>query len=119
MCAARELGMSPLDFVSSRWRVDGRRIAQLRARAYGLAVAETDVASADGVLPPELVATHNIRICLGPAPGLLLAAPAPTPALAQRVASLFVTSAVAWRVLVSQEVPAAANSNRFGVEEAV
>jgi adsorption protein B len=119
MCASREAGTSPIDFLTSRWRIDSRRLAMLRARAYGLAIADSDVAPADGVLPPELVAQHNIRICLGPAPGVLLAAPAPTPALAQRVASLFVTSAVAWRVLVAQEPAAAANSNRYGVEEAV
>ncbi len=117
VCASRELGLSPLDFLASRWQVDGRLVAALRARTYGLAIAETDVAAADGVLPPELVAAHYIRICLGPAPGLLLAAPAPTPALAHRVASLFVTSPVAWRVLVTQDVQSAANSNRFRLEE--
>jgi hypothetical protein len=66
-----------------------------------LPVAETDLGAADGVLPPELVAAHDIRVCLGPAPGLVLAAPAPTPLLAQRVANLFVRRAVAWRVLVA------------------
>jgi hypothetical protein len=32
----REHGISPLEFVTSRWGVGGQRIAMLRAHAYGL-----------------------------------------------------------------------------------
>jgi adsorption protein B len=98
-CGAHELAMSPIEFVESRWHISPRRVAQLRARALGLLTDSAPHRPAHGILPPELVTAHDVRVCEANSHGLVLAAPAPTPLLAHRVAELFVERAVAWRVL--------------------
>jgi adsorption protein B len=104
VCAAHETGTSPLEFVAAHRHVDPARLAVLRARALGLPIEDAgDLPRATDLLPPELVAEHDIRVCAATAGGLVLAAPAPSPRLAHQIAELFIARAVAWRVLSTQE----------------
>lgn len=96
-----DLGNSPIDSLVGQGRIDRAHAAHLRARALGLnLVAESDTQEAGGLLPPELVEEHGIRLLSLDERGPVFASPHPTPQLAQQVADLFVRNAVAWRILI-------------------
>lgn len=105
-CGAHELGISPLEFLHSRWHIDPKRSATLHAHSLSLPIeTASHLPRADALLPPELVAEHDIRLCEESQHGIVLAAPSPTPRLARTVAELFVERPVAWRVLI-ESLPA-------------
>ncbi|HEY5952072.1 MAG TPA: glycosyl transferase family protein [Kofleriaceae bacterium] len=103
-CGAHEHGLSPIEFLESRWHISAKRAGILRARSLGLSAETTNgYQLADGLLPPELVGAHGIRVCELDATGIVLAAAAPSARLAHRVAELFVDRPIAWRVLLPTE----------------
>ena len=110
--AGADDGQSPIDYLESVGRIGRGAAARLRAIALGLDIELADPPPpAGGELPPELVARHEIRVIESDARGLVLAAPRPTPLLANQVAELFIERAVAWRVLAGED-PRAVQEDR-------
>ena len=68
------------------------------AGTFGLRVGGRGTRSAAGLLPPSVALAHDVTIVGRDADSVSLAAPRPTPALAQRVASLLSPLKVAWSV---------------------
>jgi len=103
--AGSDDGLSPIDHLEASQRIRPGAAARLRAIALGLDIEliEGEEEAPPGELPPELVLRHQIRVCESDGRGLVLAAPRPTPLLANQVAELFIDRAVAWRVLAGEE----------------
>jgi len=106
--AGSDDGLSPIDHLEANGRIGQGVASRLRAVALGLDVELAEGEAPDGgQLPPELVSRHQIRVIDSDARGMVLAAPRPTPLLANQVAELFVDRAIAWRVLAAEDPRAA------------
>jgi bacteriophage N4 adsorption protein B len=106
---------SPIEHLLWLGRIGADHAASLRARVLGIdLVAAHDTRDPGGLLPPELVAQHGLRFVSSDSTGAVIAAPRPTPQLAQQIADLFVRYAIAWRVLATSSKPTlAAQPQRF------
>jgi hypothetical protein len=101
--AGEALGVSPIDFLEQRGRLDADAADRLRARALGLAIDPSEGRDPEHLLPPELVEEHGIRVLADNPHGVVLGARRPTPLLARQIAPLFIDRAVAWRALVAPQ----------------
>ncbi|HEX8796112.1 MAG TPA: hypothetical protein VF765_34415, partial [Polyangiaceae bacterium] len=96
--AAREEGLSPLEHVEASGGVSPTILARVRARLYGLSLAPWKGSSAAGLLPPRFAHAHGVTVVHRGTDAVVLAAPRPTPRLAQEVVSLLAPLKVAWAV---------------------
>ena len=107
--AAEERGLSPIDYLENTGKLPPGAIANIRARALGLALADPNTQydqTRKGWLSPTLE-SHGIGLIETSAAGLIVAAPRPTPNLARQLADLFPDTPIAWRVsLPLQGAPA-------------
>ena len=95
---ARDQGLSPLEHLEANGAIAPVAIARARARLYGLSLAAEAGSSAAGLLPPRVALTHCVTVVGRSAGAVVLAAPRPTPRLAQEVVSLLSPLKVAWAV---------------------
>jgi bacteriophage N4 adsorption protein B len=91
-------GLSPLEWLDESRLADASTIANVRAHVYGLGITEVCGASAVGLLPPHLVVANDVTVLEQDEDSVALAAPAPSPRLAQEVASLLTPIKVAWSI---------------------
>lgn len=97
---AREHGFSPLEWFEETHKEDRGAVARARARTFGLPLSERGSSSASGLLPPSLVRENDVTL-VGRRDDLVeLAAPHPTPRLANEVASLLSPLKIAWSIVV-------------------
>lgn len=94
---ARERGLSPLEWFEESHRDDPSAVARVRARTFGLPLSNRGTL-ATGLLPPRLAHEHDVTLVAREGDLVALAAPRPTPRLAQEVASLLAPLRVAWSV---------------------
>ena len=99
---ARARGLSPLEWLEVSGAVDVATSANVRARLFGLGIALAPGRSAVGLLPPHLVAANDVTVVEQTDDCIALAAPSPTPRLAEEVASLLSPMKVAWSVTKRQ-----------------
>jgi adsorption protein B len=98
---AMKSGFSPLDYLERIKFAAPDSLARARAHAFGLKLSPAG-ASAVGLLPPRLIAAHDVTLLRRDEDFVDLAAPRPTPRLAQQVASLLSPLKVAWSVAPSE-----------------
>jgi bacteriophage N4 adsorption protein B len=94
---ARDAGLSPLEYLEERGLLSRIELSRARARTFGLRLCARG-ASPAGLLPPRAALQHDVTVLRRDAEGVVLAAPRPTPRLAQDVASLLSPMRVAWSV---------------------